>query len=101
MKRIAIFIMLLGALIVGASQIIAQTAQCGSLTDMTATLFQQYQEELIARGKGPGGQELLTFVRPDGLTWTVLVLLPDGRACMLASGSDWTELERTPAGSET
>jgi hypothetical protein len=101
MKRIAILIMLVGALILGASRLMAQAAQCTSIADMTAILASQYQEELIARGGGPQGQELLTFVHPEGTTWTIVVVGPDGRACMLASGAGWTALERTPAGSET
>jgi hypothetical protein len=101
MKRLAILVMLVGFLIVGASQLIAQTTRCASIEEVTAFLATQYQEELIARGTGPDGQDLLTFVHPDGKTWTIVVTGPDGRACMVASGVGWTTLERTPAGSET
>lgn len=72
--------------------------QCDAAERVLALLVDRYGEQEIGAGTAGGGSRLLIFAHPDGDTWSVVVLLPDGRACLVASGADWTI---TPLGSET
>lgn len=106
----AVFFLLRGvlSLIFGAALIfmvlLVQDAkaapQCDAAEKVMQLLADQYGEERIGEGSAGGGQ-LLIFAHPDGDTWSVVVLLPDGQACLMASGADWTTIEPTPPGSET
>ncbi|MCU0902429.1 MAG: hypothetical protein MUE83_00960 [Tabrizicola sp.] len=74
--------------------------QCDSAERVLQLLADRYGEERVGEGSAGGGK-LLIFAHPDGDTWSVVILLPDGQACLLASGADWTTLNPTPPGSET
>src|SRR5262245_38416211 len=53
-----------------------------------ARLAERYGEQPAGIGVAAGQiVELLT--RPDGATWTILVVRPDGLACPVAAGEDW------------
>lgn len=79
----------------------AQPIPCGPVDQVLTQLADQYGEQLIGQGQGPGGTQLLMFSHPEGDTWTVAGVLPGGRACFIASGSHWDVHEFSPAGSET
>jgi hypothetical protein len=79
----------------------AQTLSCAPVDQVVEVLANQYGEELVGDGVAPNGARLLVFARPDGASWTVLGLLPDGKACPVAAGTQWTSHERTKPGSET
>ena len=38
------------------------------------------------------GQLVELLTRPDGASWTILVIRPDGLACPVAAGEDWTDV---------
>jgi len=60
-----------------------------------AHLAQRYGEQPAGVGMAAGQLvELLT--RPDGASWTILVVRPDGLACPVAAGEDWKAV-REPA----
>lgn len=61
------------------------------------TLAERHGEAVVGLGVAGNGEsmfELLTSV--EGETWTLLIRLPDGRACLLASGKAWTRSEYQP-----
>lgn len=70
----------------------AQTVQCAGLPDFLAALDRNYGERIVWEGiwQKPGQPEakLIITGKPDGSTWTALVVL-DGQACLVASGSGW------------
>lgn len=60
-----------------------------------AHLAQRFGEQPAGVGVAAGQLvELLT--RPDGASWTILVVRPDGLACPVAAGEDWKAV-REPA----
>lgn len=64
---------------------------------LAARLARGYDESPAALGvAGRGGGLVELFRSPHGETWTLLLVLPDGRACMIAAGEDWQPLP--PAG---
>src|SRR5882724_10723177 len=48
-------------------------------------------------GERPAGQLVELLVRPDGASWTILVIRPDGLACPVAAGEDWRDVSEPPS----
>ena len=56
-----------------------------------AHLAERYGERPVGVGVAAGKLvELLT--RPDGASWAILVIRPDGLACPVAAGEGWTNV---------
>jgi hypothetical protein len=91
----------LAAIIWAVQQANAQTAgrlQCGERAHVMAVLADKYRE--TRRGMGIAGASGVVelFSSDDTGSWTVTVSLPDGRTCLLASGTGWETLnEELPA----
>jgi hypothetical protein len=84
-----------------ADPVKAQPLQCDSVDQVLTYLADQFDEQLVGEGQGPNGTRLLLFAHPQGDTWTVIGVIPGDKACFIASGTNWTDHEPTPAGSET
>lgn len=56
-----------------------------------AHLAERYGERPVGVGV-TAGQLVELVVRPDGASWTILVIRPDGLACPVAAGEDWTDV---------
>jgi hypothetical protein len=54
-----------------------------------AHLAERYGERPVGVGV-TAGQLVELLTRPDGASWTILVIRPDGLACPVAAGEDWT-----------
>ena len=67
----------------------AQTPQCAPRPDVLAALATQYGE--ARRGIGIAGQNVVMelFVNPSTGTWTFVATSPDGKTCLIASGSNF------------
>ena len=70
---------------------------CAPARDLLPHLESQYGEIPVARGLSSRGSLTLLVRSPDGATWSLIVLLPDGRACLADSGEDWQAIV-VPAG---
>ncbi len=79
----------------------AQGQMCAPADQIVTILKDKYGEEVVSTGAGPSGVGMMMFAHPDGDTWSMVVLLPDGRACLIASGTEFQNIARTPPGSET
>lgn len=73
---------------------------CTGLADARAELKTKWGEELIGRGLMPTGNALAFFSDATGDTFTVLVVFPDGTACVAASGTGWEILPPPAPGQE-
>jgi len=56
-----------------------------------AHLAERYGERPAGVGVA-AGQLVELVARPDGASWTILVIRPDGLACPVAAGEDWTDV---------
>jgi hypothetical protein len=56
-----------------------------------AHLAERYGERPAGVGVA-AGQLVELLVRPDGASWTILVIRPDGLACPVAAGEDWRDV---------
>ncbi|MCI0430219.1 MAG: hypothetical protein L0210_06720 [Rhodospirillales bacterium] len=79
-------------LIVAAAPIAAHAAgPCYPRDAIHAHLAERYGERPAGVGV-TAGQLVELLVRPDGASWTILVIRPDGLACPVAAGEDWTDV---------
>lgn len=74
----------------------AAAGPCYPRDELLALLAERYGERPVGAGVSSGHLvELLT--RPDGASWTILIIRPDGTACPAAAGEGWTDLrDSTP-----
>lgn len=75
----------------------AQTPQCAPLPDALAALAARYQEQPRVSALTSGGQLMIVTASQDG-GFSVLLVSPDGKACMVASGSAFEVRAPEPAG---
>lgn len=64
----------------------AQALMCAPKAKMTAYLKDTYNEEPVGGGILTSGRPMLILAAPAGKSFTQLVLLPDGQACLMATG---------------
>jgi hypothetical protein len=85
-------------LIVAAAPITAHAAgPCYPRDAIHAHLAERYGERPAGVGVA-AGQLVELLVRPDGASWTILVIRPDGLACPVAAGEDWRQVNEPAAG---
>src|SRR3546814_876208 len=72
--------------------------QCASHESALRQLALKYGEAVVAGGVVNGGTFLELLVSPNGETWTILEILPNGRACISGSGENWRGITPEPAG---
>jgi hypothetical protein len=69
----------------------AQQRQCGPLQEVQKTLASEYGETVTfigAAGKD-GNLVVATFLNHETNSFTILVVNPDGVACLIAAGEKW------------
>lgn len=82
------------ALVVLTFAPVAAQANCSSREDMEAFLSDRYGEAPVSRGLASGGRTLHEmWVNPETGTWTAVLTMTDGRACIAMSGTDWVDIE--------
>lgn len=90
------------AFIAGISTSHAQQQQtiCGPIKSVVAELTKTFGElpVLLGKTKADGINVLITGT-PNGKSWSILMVRPDGIACFMASGTDMKELQK-PQGEE-
>lgn len=72
---------------------------CGP-RDMVAERLSQHYDEGVA-GRGIAGTAMAELWVSEAGTWTVVVSLPDGRACIIASGVAWVVMPQAAKGEPT
>lgn len=62
---------------------------CGGRQRVLDALRDQYGEVPIGMGMSNAGSMVELLVGPSGSTWSLVVTLADGRACLAAAGEAW------------
>lgn len=91
-SAILTFLFVLLLLIVGSivmSPARAEAIQCSGVADMLARLDSQRHERQLFIGQMGGGGTAMLTVNPAGASWTLLVVGPEGKACIAALGPKW------------
>lgn len=69
-----------------------QGPACVKRSDLVKHLAGKYQEAPTAIGLADNGALIEVFAAADGSTWTVLVTMPNGISCMVATGQQWQSI---------
>lgn len=93
MKRI----LTAAALMLTPAQTAAQALQCAPKEKVFVSLSMQHHERLDGVGLARDGEKIMVWVNWVTRSWTIVLVKPNGQACIMANGSDWTA-DRTPPG---
>ena len=69
----------------------AQESACAPRETLVGQLAQKYSETPTAVGLSSDGSLVEVLTSDDGTTWTILISMPNGTSCLVASGESWTE----------
>jgi hypothetical protein len=93
MKRFIFAVIATLPLIGISAPTMAQTPiPCGKGADLRSTLKKEYQEIPVSLGLGNNGGMVEVFLSTNR-TFTILMTLPNGTSCMLATGEYWETLK--------
>ncbi|MEK0082485.1 hypothetical protein [Benzoatithermus flavus] len=66
---------------------------CHDYREIARELGAKYEETPVSLGLQTNGNLLQVFASARSRTWTIVSLMPNGLACVLAAGEDWEPLE--------
>lgn len=66
---------------------------CGKRDDVLAQLSERYREAPVGIGVAGNGGLIELLTASTGVTWTLIITLPNGPTCLLAAGQDWQPLQ--------
>ena len=73
-----------------ATPAVAQEPQCGPHANVAAVLADTYGESRIGFGMEARGGLVEFYADPLDGSWTILVVGPEGQACIASEGQAWT-----------
>lgn len=73
---------------------------CADRDRVVASLTDQYSEKHLASGLQSSSGLMEIWVSETDGTWTILLTQPDGRTCIMASGTHWLERDAMPVSGE-
>ena len=79
---------------------LAQTA-CGQYERLREALTEAYGETVAGRGLQSATRLIEVWRSPETGSWTVLMVLPSGMTCIVASGTDWQDEQADKAGTSS
>ncbi len=74
---------------------------CAPYESVRRALFEQHGESAVGAGRDDREMVVQLFATSDGATWTLVVVRPDGIACLMASGREWRSNAGQPLGRES
>lgn len=87
----------LAAMIFAAQAAHAEAPFCAARAEVVAQLASQYEESRRSIGVAANNAVVELYASEQG-TWTILATMPDGTACLIASGESFEALnEALPA----
>lgn len=81
------------ALALGLSAGAGHAQECGPTDVARHTLADRFGEQPVARGLDSRGVIMELWVSVETGTWTVLIIGPDGEACLAGYGTDMALIE--------
>ena len=84
---------LVPVLTLGSFEAAAQRA-CSPRNEVVGHLAKKYGEAPVAIGVTNKGGLVEVLTSGDGDTWTIIVSMPNGTACMVAAGEGWRTMKR-------
>ena len=84
---------ILGAIIALGSTPASAQSSCGPREQLVKMLADQYKEDPVGMGLAQPGQVIEVFASTNG-SWTMVMTMPDGKACLIAAGDNWEMVTR-------
>lgn len=75
-------------------------AMCNKRSEFLSTLQEGYSEAPIAMGLVSNGSVLEVLASGNG-SWTIIVTMPNGTSCVVASGEAWQDTDKVAPGPGT
>lgn len=71
---------------------------CGEWKAMEAALAKKFREGPIGEGVGgAGSSRIVLYASPDGSSFSIFAVYPDGTACLIGGGIGWEMLPPPPS----
>lgn len=87
------------ALLLASAAVPAAAQQiCANRDVLVDSLSKDYSESLRGLGMDSEGNVIELLTARDGTTWTLLITMPDGTSCVMATGQAWESMPQTVAG---
>ncbi len=77
------------ALLSGVTVPVSAQPTCATHAKLAKYLEIQYSETPTAIGLASNGGVIQLFTTSEGSTWTLIITMPDGTSCAMASGQGW------------
>lgn len=74
-----------------------QQPVCTKRADVLKHLATKYFEAPVAIGLANNGGVIEVLTSETGESWTIIITMPNGTACMVAAGEDWENVRTTVA----
>jgi hypothetical protein len=72
----------------------AEAITCDARAEIVKDLKGGYSETPVALGVTSAGTVMELWQAPGGATWTIVVTLPNGDACVVGAGNDWMPIQQ-------
>ena len=79
----------------------AAPARCGDRAKLVKILKDKYKEQPVSMGISQKSTEAFEIYASESGTWTVVMTMSNGMACVMAAGHSWQDLPKQVAGSVT
>ena len=90
MRRLALFI----AILVLPASAAAEPKACSKRTEVISHLAKKFKEAPAALGLASNGGLVEVLTNGNGSTWTIILTMPNGISCLVATGEDWQNLAK-------
>ena len=70
----------------------AQQPACTKRGDVVDHLSKKYSEAPVAMGLANNGGVIEVLSSKAGDSWTIIITMPNGTACMIAAGENWEDI---------
>lgn len=71
---------------------------CGTRAELVGKLKNHYSERPVASGLATNGGILEVLTSPTGNSWTIVLTMPNGTSCLIATGENWETATKFAAG---
>ncbi len=92
MSRLTALLASLGGALLALPAFADETAICADRAVVAQRLAKDFSENPVAMGITSSGNVIEVFSARTGDTWTIVMTLPNGKSCLMATGEGWEQV---------